>query len=72
MRARSASNREEPRPGFARLGVVERQSSPTMNWRFCLPARSPAVVGADAQPQIACTPRSVDVYSVWMGGCRLQ
>jgi len=38
-----------------------------MNWWFCVPARSPAVVGAEALPQIAGTlRRSIDVYSAWM------
>jgi hypothetical protein len=43
-----------------------------------LVARSPAVrgrrrrcwaVGAEALPQIAFTPSSVDVYPAWLGGC---
>jgi hypothetical protein len=55
----------------------QRCASAAMNWRFCLPARSPVVggrrrwcsaVGAEAL-QIACPLRSVDVYSAWMGGC---
>jgi hypothetical protein len=28
-----------------------------------------SAVGAEALPQIACTPSSIDVYSAWMGGC---
>jgi hypothetical protein len=34
-----------------------------------LARRSPAVVGAEALPQIACTLSSIDVYSEWMSGC---
>jgi hypothetical protein len=34
-----------------------------------LARRSPAVVGAEALPQIACTLSSIDVYSAWMSGC---
>jgi hypothetical protein len=37
-----------------------------MNWWSCVPAQSPAVVGAEALPQIAGTLRSIDVYSAWM------
>jgi hypothetical protein len=37
-----------------------------MNWWFCVPARSHAVVGAKALPQIAGTLRSIGVYSAWM------
>jgi hypothetical protein len=47
----------------------KRSTRAPMNWWFCVPARSPAVVGAEALPQIACTLRSVDVCSAWMGGC---
>jgi hypothetical protein len=34
-----------------------------------LARRSPAVVGAEALPQIACTLSSIDVYSAWMSEC---
>jgi hypothetical protein len=32
---------------------------------------SPLMFGcrAESLPRIACTLRSIDVYSVWMGGC---
>jgi hypothetical protein len=33
-----------------------------------LARRSPAVVGAEALPQTACTPPGIDVYSAGMGG----
>jgi hypothetical protein len=26
-------------------------------------------VGAEALPQIACTPSGIDVYFAWLGGC---
>jgi DNA-binding CsgD family transcriptional regulator len=39
-----------------------------MNWRFCLPARSPAAVGAGALLQIACMPRSTTcIRRGWAG-----
>ena len=53
------------------------QAGVAVNWRFCLPARSPAVrgrrrccsaVGAEALPSIACALSSIDVCSAEMGG----
>jgi LuxR family transcriptional regulator, maltose regulon positive regulatory protein len=50
------------------VSVEHDERDPQRFWRSVIDELR-GTVGAEALPQIACTLRSIDVCSAWMGGC---